>query len=125
MENNENMNKKCELTDDELAAVAGGSGDETWGFGDWCSYESIKDQFPCSHAWVDDPETEVACRVKFARPTPHGYILDIEGFIHYYWRISSLYDGRWFTESIGTTTVEAAYAKKINAPEWADECNQH
>ena len=125
MENNEQMNKKCELTDDELAAVAGGSGDETWAVGDWCSYESIKDQFPCSHALADDPETEVACRVKLAIPTPFGYNLHIEGFMHYFWSIYTGFGGRRSTESIGEAMVDAACAEKINAPEWADECNQH
>ena len=113
MENNENMNKKCELTDDELAAVAGGSGDETWMEGDWCSYESIKDQLPAAYTHFAG---DLACLVTFVISSNSPFpLLAVQLYMHYL-----TITGEYITKPLGTEeTVVGTNAVKIERPSWA------
>ena len=113
MENNENMNKKCELTDDELTAVAGGSGDETWAVGDWCSYESIKDQLSASFKQLDD---DLACLVTFViSPNSPSPLLAVQLYMHYL-----MFNGEYTTKPLGPEEIVAGTnAVKIERPSWA------
>ena len=138
MDKNEQMNKKCELTDDELDMVAGGSGDEIWVAGEWCSYESIKDQLPQKwRCWENSTQAnlELACHVIGIQGYNNHISLVIQIYAHYPKQSYSshypdhqlsIMGGGYTTEKVCEfIPVSSAGAVRIDAPSWADECNNN